>query len=114
MSRGVQERWKQETRLATQISRHLATKAYTEQELEEPCKFHLFRSEETGKLVNTHLLKDCRKMLRINGAFAKILAPATAQKPAPQLALPGPPAANPAHIAGAIQYQPRQDAPLAP
>ena len=53
-------------------------------------------------------------MQRINGAFAKILAPAAGQQPALQLALPGPPAANPAHIAGAIQYQPRQDAPPAP
>ena len=67
-----------------------------DQELNEPCKFHLFRTEATCKLSATHTLRECRKMLRISDAFARILTPPTGQ--------PGGGAPQPATMAGAIQH----------
>ena len=87
-----------------------------EEELEQPCKHHMFRNPETGKWGSRHLLKDCKKARRIYQAMQKIVAPqakqpalqaAPAAQPVAQLAIqaasaPAPAVANPAQAAGAF------------
>ena len=52
-----------------------------EEELDMPCRHHMFRNPETGKWGANHLLKDCRKAHKIYEALSKkfqALAPAPA------------------------------------
>ena len=65
-----------------------------EEELDMPCRHHMFRNPETGKWGANHLLKDCRKAQKIYDALSKKLqAPAPTQQPGPPLAIRGPPTA---------------------
>ena len=44
-----------------------------EEELDMPCRHHMFRNPETGKWGANHLLKDCRKAHKIYEALSKKL-----------------------------------------
>ena len=65
-----------------------------EEELDMPCRNHMFRNPETGKWGDKHLLKDYRKAHKIYEAMSRKLqapAPAPAPQPTTQLAIQGPP-----------------------